>query len=130
MAFLQVSWSSAQTFIALRTRLMTVFTVSRSSASVRKAWFARPIGAMSWGLDSCPVESVRLRTSGGTRCLTRGSLGNGRPAAQLFLTISRVSSGRRLPPPHRRSEERRVGKEGRSRWSAEDENKKKRKNAY
>ena len=80
---------------------MTVFTLSRSSASVRSAWFARPIGAMSWGLESWPVESVTFRTSGGTRCLMRGSLGNGKPAAQLFLTISSVSSGSKLPPPHR-----------------------------
>ena len=80
---------------------MTVFTVSRSSASVLIAWLARPMGAMSWGLESWPVESVTLRTSGGTRCLTRGSRGNGRPAAQLFFTSSSVSSGSRLPPPHR-----------------------------
>src|SRR5439155_20409630 len=31
-----------------------------------------------------------------------GDLGNGRPEVQLFLPISRVSSGSRLPPPHRK----------------------------
>src|SRR4029077_18662114 len=92
---------SVQTFIALRTRRMTVLTLSRSSTSVRSAWLASPIGAMSWGLDSWPVESVTFRTSGGTRCRILGSRGNGSPVAQLFLTISSVSSGSRLPPPHR-----------------------------
>ena len=78
---------------------MTELTVSLSSVSVRSAWLARPIGAMSWGLESWPVESVRLRTSGGTKWRILGDLGNGSPAAQLFLPISSVSSGSRLPPP-------------------------------
>src|SRR6266851_5286966 len=38
---------------------------------------------MSWGLESWPVESVRLRTSGGTRWRIRGSRGNGRAAAEI-----------------------------------------------
>ncbi len=64
---------------------MTVLTVSpllgfRSKGVVRKAHRRDVLG-----LESCPVESVRLRTSGGTRCRIRGSRGNGRPAAPIVL---------------------------------------------
>jgi hypothetical protein len=81
---------------------MTVFTVSRSSASVRKAWLARPIGAMSWGLTSCPVESVGahvgIRGGGLVRAGTEGRcpvvLDHLRPLGHFLLHKGRCCAAR------------------------------------
>src|SRR5690348_17691449 len=72
-----------------------------------------------WSSDVCSSD---LTAASPSRPLAAPAQATVIPAAQAYLRSA--GAARMARPTRSKSEERRVGKEGRSRWSAEDEKKK------
>src|SRR5437867_4367137 len=110
----------------LEAQLASVFTAGFSPEQMR-AWFGAPLPHLTSADDYRPLLAEHLDRLEGRLAATRRELEALRPpesAADVFLRIPPSRAEQEL-----RSEERRVGKEGRGRWAADQDKKKRRERA-